>query len=371
MSAADRPQVLYLWGDDEWAMERLVASLADGLARDTGAPPERWRADGREIAAAAISERVAVAPMFGGGTVAVVVNPAQLVRSRTLRDALDAVIANVAPGNALVFQEFDTSGGRKRTKSLLELEAAVQRAGGSVRPCRAPSAGEMPAWIAGRATEMGLALAPDAAREIARRIGSHVGEGDVDRRQMSAIAVSELTKLALYRGHDPVTADDVRALVAEVIPDSLWALSDAVATRRVEQAGPALDRALDTEPEQVLLVVLHRRLRELLMAADGRGRGTTPAELVRLIGGSPYVVQRRSEQAAAWTVSELEAALDGLLELDRMAKHANAESTTDGQRRMAWITWIAERVAPPPAGPSDTSEAASSRTRMERERTRR
>lgn len=345
MSAADRPQVLYLWGDDEWAMERLVKSLADGIARDTGAPPERWRADGRTVGADAIAERVSIAPMFGGGTVAVVANATQLVRSKALREALDRVIASVAPGNALAFLEFDTSGGKRRPKSLMDLEAGIVRSGGIARPCRAPSAGEMPAWISGRATELGMVLAPDAARELARRIGSNVSEGDVDRRQLSAIALGELEKLSLYRGADPVTAGDVRALVTEQLPDSLWSLSDAVALRRAEVAAPALDRALETQPEQVILVILHRRLRELLIAADARASGAKPADIVRLVGGSPYVAQHRAEQAAHWTVPELEAALDGLLDLDRMAKRADAAVSTDGQRRMAWVAWVADRIA--------------------------
>ncbi len=346
MSAADRPQVVYLWGDDEWAMERIVGTMADELGRDTGVPPERWRVTGQESSPDAIAERVSVAPMFGGGTVAMVTNPTQLVRSRVLREALDRAIANVAPGNALVFLEFDTTGGRKRPKSLTDLEAAVIRAGGTARPCRAPGMGEMPSWIGGRAKELGVDLGPDAAKEIARRVGAFATEGDVDRRQMGAMAVGELQKLALYRGAEPITVEDVRALVPEVVPDSLWALSDAVALRRAERAGPALDRALESQPEQVLLVLLHRRLRELLIAADGRASGAKPAELVKLMGGSPYIVQRRAEQAAAWTVPELQAALEGLLELDRMAKHADVEGSTDGQRRMAWVVWVAERVAP-------------------------
>jgi DNA polymerase III delta subunit len=353
MSAVDRPQVLYLWGDDEWAMDRVVTTLADELARDSGAAPERWRADGRTAPADAIAERVSIAPMFGGGTVAVVANPAQLVRSKALRDALENVIASVAPGNALVFLEFDASNGRKRPKSLVDLEAAVLRAGGAARPCRAPGPGEMPSWIAGRARELGVALGPDAARELARRIGSHVGDGDVDRRQMSAIAVGELGKLALYRGQETVTADDVRALVAEQVADSIWALSDAVALRRPDAAAPALDRALGSQPEQVILAVLHRRLRELLIAADARASGAKPPEIVKLIGASPYVAQHRVEQASRWTTAELGAALDGLLDLDRMAKRADAAVATDDQRRTAWIAWIADRVAP--AGPSATS----------------
>ena len=346
MSTADRPQVLYLWGDDEWAMERHVASIVAGLARDTGAPPDRWRVSGKEVTADAIAERVAIAPMFGGGTVVVVDSPAQLVRSKALRDALDRVVATVAPGNALVFLEFGPADEKKRSKALADLSSGIIKAGGTVRSCRAPSAGEMPAWISARAAEIGVTLAPDAAKEIAKRIGAFVSEGDVDRRQMGGMAVAELAKLALYRGGEAVGVDDVRALVPEVVPDSTWALLDAVALRRSERAGPALDRVLESQPEQVLLVMLHRRLRELLIAADARVSGAKPADIVKLVGGSPWAAQRRAEQAAAWTVAELDAALEGLLELDRMSKHANVEGSTEGQRRMAWVTWVAERVAP-------------------------
>ena len=344
MSTADRPQVFYLWGDDEWSMNRIVASVADGLARDTGAPPDRWRADGKTITADAIGERVQIAPMFGGGTVAVITSHSSLVRSKALREGLESVIASVAPGNALLFLEFDTSSGKKRPKTLIDLEAAVIKSGGTARPCRAPSASEMPSWIIGRANELGVSLDQDAAKEIAKRIGSQVGESDVDRRQLSSIAIGELGKLALYRGTEPVTSDDVRALVAEFVPDSIWALTDAIAIRRPE-AGPALDHALETQPEQILLVMLHRRIRELLVAADARAAGGPPPEIVKLVGGSPYMAQKRAEQAAHWATGELEAALDGLLELDRMSKHADAVFSTDGQRRMAWVTWVAACVA--------------------------
>ena len=107
-----------------------------------------------------------------------------------------------------------------------------------------------------------------AAKELARRVGGFVSEGDVDRQRMGALAVGELDKLALYRPYEPVSEDDVKALVAEVVPDSTWAILDAVAERRVDRAGPALDRLLDTTPEPVITVQLHRRLRELLIAAD-------------------------------------------------------------------------------------------------------
>ncbi len=343
--SADSPLVLYLWGDDQWTMDRAVVAVAKGLERDTGAPADRWRVTGRETTAEAIAERVAMAPMFGGGTLAVVANPGPLVRSKAVREALDRVIATVAPGNALVFLEQGVGDERKRPAALRALGDAVVASGGTLRGYRAPGSREMPGWIAARAAELGVALGPAAAGEIANRVGAFVSEGDVDRRQMGGMAVGELEKLGLYRGTAVVTVDDVRDLVPEIVPDSTWAFLDAVSMRRSERAGPALDRILEASAEQLVLVQLHRRLRELLIAADHRASGGTAPELVKLLGGSPYRAQKIAEQAHAWSQVELEGAIEGLLDLDRMVKHADVAAATEGQRRMAWVAWVAERVA--------------------------
>jgi DNA polymerase III delta subunit len=163
---------------------------------------------------------------------------------------------------------------------------------------------------------------------------------------MGALAVGELDKLALYRPYEPVSEDDVKALVAEVVPDSTWAFLDAVAERRVAIAGPALDRLLETTPEPVLIVQLHRRLRELLIAADLTSRRARPADIVRAIGGHPFRAQKLADQARAWSVGELEDALEGVQDLDAMVKGAPDAGSTDRQRRLSFALWIAERIAP-------------------------
>ena len=81
-----------------------------------------------------------------------------------------------------------------------------------------------------------MRLAPGAARTLAERVGAFVREADVDRRRQGQLAVAELDKLALYRPDGPVTADDVRELSAEAVPASAWALLDAVAWRRTQEA---------------------------------------------------------------------------------------------------------------------------------------
>jgi DNA polymerase III delta subunit len=349
--SADVPVIAYFRGDDGYTMDAAVLALARRLEAESGTPPDRWRANGVETDVASIGMRVATAPLFGGGTVAVVVDPAPLLRSKADREAMERAIGTVAPGNALVFIEQGDAGAR-RAAALQGLETAVVKAGGDAKAFKAPREGQLAAWIEARAGERGMTLGPGAAKELARRVGGFVREGDVDRQRQGALAVGELEKLALYRPFDPVTEADVRSLVAEVVPDSTWAFLDAVADRKPAIAGPLLDRLLETTPEPVVLVQLHRRIRELLEVADHLAAGATAGSLVRTLGMKPFRVEKLVGQARRWTLAELDDALEGLLDLDAMVKGAPDSAATDAQRRLAFSLWIRESVAPVAPGPA-------------------
>jgi DNA polymerase III subunit delta len=339
------PVLAYYRGGDGFALDRAVEAVARRIEHDTGAAPDRWRVAGAETGPAEISERVATAPMFGGGTVAVVTDPGPLLRSKDGREAVERSIASVAPGNALVFVE-QGDAGTKRPQMLQALEAAVVKAGGEARAFPAPKAGELAGWLRHLAQERGVVLERDASEELARRVGGFVSEGDVDRQRQGTLAAAELEKLALYRQAAPITKADVQILVAEVIPDSTWAMLDAVAERRADVAGPLLDRLLETTPLPVVIVQLHRRLRELLVAADLVAQGRRPPDIVKAIGGHPFRAQKLVEQARRWTLPELEDALEGVLELDAMIKGAADSGSTERQVRLAFALWMRDRVAP-------------------------
>ncbi len=344
MSPAAPPAPLgYYWGDDSYGLDRAADRLGQRVAAD-GPPLERWRVRGDATSAAQIGERVATAPLFGGGTLALVVDPGPLVRSRADRDALLAVLGAVAPGNALAFIELVDGSGRRST-TLDPVREAVAAAGGEVRESRTPKEGQMVYWIEERARERSIRLGRGAAQELAKRIGAFVREADVDRRRQGLLAVAELEKLALYRPGREILPEDVRALVSEAVPGSTWAFLDAVAVRRVPQSSELLDRLLATTPEPVLLAQLHRRIRELIEVADLLAGGATPGSLVRTMKLKPYRAEKLVEQARTWTLSELEGALEGLLELDALVKGADGAGTSASQRRLAFTLWIAERVA--------------------------
>jgi DNA polymerase-3 subunit delta len=343
------PVLAYYRGGDGFALDRAVEAVSRRIEPDTGAAPDRWRVAGGETGPAQIAERVATAPMFGGGTVAVVTDPGPLLRSKDAREAVERSLATVAPGNALVFIE-QGDAGTKRPQMLQALEAAVIKAGGEAKAFPAPRAGELAGWLRHLAEERGVVIERDASEELARRVGGFVSEGDVDRQRQGSLAAAELEKLALYRQAAPITVADVRVLVPEVIPDSTWAMLDAVAERRADVAGPLLDRLLETTPLPVIVVQLHRRLRELLIAADLAAAGRRPPDIVKAIGGHPFRAQKLTEQSRRWSLPELDDALEGLLELDAMIKGAVDSGSTERQVRLAFTLWMRDRVAPARSG---------------------
>ncbi len=340
MSTPARAPLGYFWGDDGYGLEVAAATLGHDVA--AGGPPlAPWRVSGSTTRVAEIAERVSTATLFGGGALVVVEDPSPLLRSRADRDALMATLGAVAPGNALVFVE-PTDGSTRRAKSLEELAAAVAAIGGEVRQLVAPKEAGMARWIGQRAAERGIAIEPAAADMLARRVGGFVREGDIDRRRQGQLAVAELEKLALYRLDAPIRREDVEALVADAIPGSTWALLDAVGSRRTREAAELLDRVLDTMPEPVVLSVLHRRVRELISVLDAQVRGESIQDAARAMKLKEYPARKLWEQAHAWRTDELDAALNGLLELDGTLK---GEAAADARRRrLAFLVWIAERA---------------------------
>jgi DNA polymerase III delta subunit len=273
----------------------------------------------------------------------VVSNVGALMVSAAGRDAVLAAVTVLAPGNALVILDAAPSG--SKGPSQVKLSKAVQEAGGVIRDFKSPKAGGLAAWIDREAKDRGITLAPGAAKELSGRIGGFVDQNDAERRFQTRIASGELDKLALYRGDQPVRIDDVRALVAEAIPGSIWGFVDAVGERKAGRALGLLERLLESTAEPVLIVVLHRRVRELIELGDRLATGETLAAAAKAMGiKSEYRAGTLASQARNWTTPELIDALAGLLELDAMIKGAPGTHGDAAQRRLAFTLWVMEHL---------------------------
>lgn len=345
--------VAYFWGDDGYAIEAAVEAFRGDPARFPGGAPERWRSRVDPGGAARlldeIGARLATGTMFGSGTLAILSNAGQLVRKGADREALADAIGRIADGNGLVIAEESDGGGKDPPSKVLA--ETIRAAGGEIRRFEAPKEGMLAAWVEARARERVVTLGPGAARELATRVGGFVREGDIDRTNQGRLIVMELGKLALLHAtgegtNAAVTVEDVRALVPEAVPGSIWGFVDAVGMRQRDRSLGFLERLLEGTPEPVLLAVLHRRIRELIEIADRLGSGETPGSLVRSMKLNPYRAETLARQAHGWTVGELAAALEGLLALDARVKGVGGAAAGPSQIRLAFDLWIADRVAP-------------------------
>ena len=343
--------LLYVYGDDDLIAGRLVDRFGKALAAGDGVPLERWAVRAEQatagLVAAQLRERATTGALFGGGTLAIVSEPGALVRRNETRDSVIETIGLLAPGNAIVFVEATKS--NAKGPGPRKLADAVTAAGGRVVGAMAPRPTGLGSWIEGEARELGLRLAPGAARELAERLGSRITDGDVERRHVTRIASGELDKLALRHALDDglVTPDDVRALVTETTPGSVWALTDAVGERRSEAALQALDRLIDATPEPVLLAVLHRRVVELLELGDRIADGAALPVAARAMGiTNEFRAKTLASQTRRWSTDELTQALGGLVELDAMVKGVPGSEADAAQRRLAFTLWVRDHTPP-------------------------
>ena len=348
-AATGTAPLAYFWGDDAYGLDAAVEAFRRDATRFPEGAPERWRPEaertepGRLLGE--IQERLATGSMFGGGSIAILRGAGVLVRSTEGRAALLGTFETLAPGNGLAIVEETESGVREPpSKPLAE---AIRAAGGEVRKLEAPRQDALAAWVEQRARERGIRIAGGVARELATRVGGYVREGDVERQHQGRMAVMELEKLALRHADDePVTVEDVRDLVPEALPGSMWAFVDAVGMRQRARSLEFLERLIEDRPAPVLLAVLHRRLRELIEVGDRLDRGESPGSLVRSMRLVPFRAETLVRQARGWTALELDAALDGLVELDAQVKGVGGRASTDARDRLAFVLWITDRVAP-------------------------
>jgi len=336
----------YFHGDDDLTIERAVARFAASLA-EGGEPLERWNMRGGRLAASEqlgeLRNRIATPVLFGGGTLAVVTNPGALMVTTAGRQAMLDLVPLAAGGNGLVIVEESRSGAKAPGQP--KLAEAIRASGGHVRLFEAPREGALAAWIDSEARDRGMRLAPSASKAIAMRVGGFVREGDAERRDQTRRAAMELDKLDLYRPGVSITVDDVEALVAEAVPGSAWALADAVGDRDAPRALALLETLAETMPEPVIVVVLHRRIREMAELLDRLPGARNLAEAGKPMGIlSAFRVQRLAEQARRWRPAELASALHGLVELDAVVKGAPGRGGGDARHRVAFALWITDHV---------------------------
>ena len=209
--------------------------------------------------------------------------------------------------------------GDRPERRIEGLEALIKAGVVRQEVLTAPDAKTLPGWLSARARTRAIAIEGNAVAMLCNFAGANLRQLD-----------SELEKLALYADGRPITAQDVRAMVADVSEELIWSLTDALSQRQGANAMRALrDLRRGDQSPIYLVTMIARQYRMLIeiksLAATGQNNHY---DIAKQLGYGAYPVQKAMSLIHQYTFEELEDALDRLLEVD-MAMKTGADQDTE------------------------------------------
>lgn len=229
-----------------------------------------------------------------------------------LAKELIAYLPRLPETTRLVFSEAKTLA---KNNPVLKYAASDKNA--HVKEFTAPDARTLPKWIAERVKRKGGSIEADAVHALA----AHIGD---DLRLLD----NEIEKLLTYRAHQPIRAEDVRALVASVTESSVFDLVDAIGRRETHTALHLLHHQLAHNAAPIyLLAMITRQFRLLLQWRDLAERGVAFEQINAQLKLHPFVARKLADQARNFSLTQLEAIYPKLLDTDVAIKTGRSEPT--------------------------------------------
>lgn len=314
--------VFYLHGEDHFRKEAAVRALVeahiDPATKDFNLDPLR----GTEVDAETLASTMATPPMMAEWRVVVLREVEGLASTKKARDELIGVAESPPPGLALIMSCTVPSGSRaKFYKELSKHARSVE--------FRAIREDDVPGWLMSRAeAEYGVEMEADAARALGAAIGTDLG-----------VLSQELEKLAHFVGdRKTIGLDDIEAAGTKLPTQDRWRWFDLVGERRFEEARRTLTVLFGQGESGVGLVIgLTTHLLRLGIAVQKGRRGLEDV----LPRHQKWLAKRVVGQTRGWTVEEIDRALDGLLEVDRLLK---ASPHTDEHFLESWLLGLRVRA---------------------------
>lgn len=314
--------VFYLHGEDHFRKEAAVRALIEGhldpATRDFNYDPLR----GTEVDGETLASVLATPPMMAEWRVVVLREVEGLASTKRARDELLAIAQNPPPGLALVMSCTVPSGSKAKFYRELAKHARSLE-------FRALSENDVPGWLMDRAQELyDVRMEPEAAQALGAAIGTDLG-----------VLSQEMEKLAQFVGdRESIGIADIEAAGTRLPSQDRWRWFDLVGERRFQEARKSISVLLGQGETGVGLVIgLTTHFLRLGIAVEKGGRGLEAA----LPRHQKWLAKRVVGQARKWSVEDVDHALEGLRDVDRLLK---ASPHTDEHFLESWILGLHVRA---------------------------
>lgn len=313
-----------LHGDEELLRGEALRRLKAGLGAPETADLNTTHFEARSVTLSELQQACATVPFLAPRRLVVVDallcyltdddekerTPAQ---KQYLRDLLD-YLERVPESTDLAFMEPKSL---QRKKSLMQrFEQLEQRQQARIVACARKKGKELAAWIESQTQAKGSRIGHDATELLAQTVG-----------QSMLLLDLEVTKLITYTaGKRRIEVKDVQLLVPEAREARIWDMVDALGMGQGAKAIVELHRLLDDDERPLkLLGMIVRQYRLLLQMKELRARGVSKDGMMKELKLQDFAVDKLARQAHRYTLPQLEAIHERLLETDLAIKTGRLE----------------------------------------------
>jgi len=302
------PNVYFFYGNDEFAITRRLKEFEADFTDSTSADMNTAHLDARTMGSDELNTAVNALPFLAPKRLVTLANPSGKYARPNERKKFEEFIEKVPETARLVIHESIEP--RDVDKHWLVKWSGKKGKLVKTQAFMLPRPWEMTAWIVNETKSQGGEIEPPAAAKLAEMVG-------VDTRQ----AGQEIAKLLAYVNWErQVGVQDVEAVSIVTAQESIFDFVDALATGNSKSAQRLLHRLLETEDAFSLWGMVIRQFRLLLLAREILDSHGGKEELARALGVHPFVAEKTTGQARAFTLPVLEKIYHKLLEIDEGAK---------------------------------------------------
>lgn len=218
----------------------------------------------------------------------------------------------------------------KLAKNTRLYKAVASSGPQAIIACESLKAYEIPGYIRQEGSRLGLTVLPDAADEMACRLGE-------------TLELIDTTLESIAQVHGPRTLVDkalVKAEVPRVVEPKPWDFCDAICRRNLKEALEIYGR-FDDNTEVLLHKMLVDRLRELLVMKSLVAQGK-PGDFKRHFANKAWMANKLAGWSRNFSAAELRQALAAAIPCEQAIKGSKDAKT-------AMIAWCASICAKKPS----------------------
>ena len=302
---SDAPVVYLLHGEDELAINKVVAELVNRLGDPANAEMNTAHFEG-SIAFDELQAAASAAPFLAERRLVILQAAAKAFNAADQRQRLIGLLDEAPQSTALVLIE----GTLKDSHWLMKwAQAAGERA--FVKHFALPQGGQMAPWVQKQVEAQGGEIEAAAAALLAELVGSD-----------TLAATHEIEKLLAYVNYArPITRADVGVLAVQVAEGGdFFALIDALSAGAGKQAMDALHKLLAERDLISLFFGIVAHYRALLQASGIVEAGGGESEIAKGLGMHPFRAKKLAAQARRLSRPSLDAIYQRLMEYDLQIK---------------------------------------------------